>query len=106
MKFRLATLPPHSPATAAPTSLSNKLWATGLAGVSLFFATCALFGYFPGESIGVRMFAQLADRFGAVETGVGTIVVGLVLTTWILMPRPGVATDGGFDRDGGGDGGD
>ena len=87
-------------------SLSNKLWATFFGGSCLFFGTCALFSYFPGESIGVRMFAQLADRFGTVETGVGTLAVGLVLTIWILMSRPGTAVDGGFNGDGGGDGGD
>ncbi|MEM9477762.1 MAG: hypothetical protein AAGA71_20935 [Pseudomonadota bacterium] len=52
------------------------------------------------------MFAQLADRFGAVETGLGTLLVGLILTIWILLSRPGVSTDGGIDCGGGGDGGD
>lgn len=87
-------------------SLSNKFWATFFGGSCLFFGTCALFEYFPGESIGVRMFAQLADRFGAVETGLGTLLVGLILTIWILLSRPGVSTNGGFDCGGGGDGGD
>ena len=87
-------------------SLSNNLWAIGLAGVSFFFGTCALFGYFPGESLCIRMFAQLSDRFGTVETSVGTIVVGLVFAIWTLLSRPGVATDGGLDCDGGGDSGD
>ena len=84
----------------------TKFWATFFVGSCLFFGTCALFEYFPGESIGVRMFAQLADRFGAVETGVGTLAVGLVLTIWILMSRPGTAVDGDIGGDCGGDGGD
>lgn len=52
------------------------------------------------------MFAQLGERFGAIETGLGTLLVGLFLTIWILLSRPGVATDGGFGCDSGGDGGD
>ena len=84
----------------------NKFWATFFGGSCLFFGTSALFGYFPGESIGVVMFAQLADRFGAVETGVGTLAVGLVLTIWILLSPPGTSGDGGFGGDCGGDGGD
>jgi hypothetical protein len=87
-------------------ALSNKIWATFFGGSCLYFGTCALFGYFPGERIGVVMFAQLSERYGALETGVGTIFVGLVLTVWFLLSRPGVATDVGFDCDGGGDGGD
>ena len=87
-------------------SFWNIIWATFFGGSCLVFGTCALFGYFPGESIGVRMFAQLADRFGAVETGVGTLAVGLVLTIWILLSRPGTSTDGGFGWDSDGDGGD
>lgn len=65
-----------------------------------------MFGYFPGESIGIRMFAQLSERFGAFETGLGTILVGLIFAIWTLLSRRGVATDGGFGCDGGGDGGD
>ena len=86
--------------------LSNKIWAAFFAANSLFFGTCALFGYFPGESIGIRMFAQLSERFGAFETGLGTILVGLIFAIWTLLSRPGTATAGAFDYDGGGDGGD
>ncbi|WP_299508533.1 hypothetical protein [uncultured Roseobacter sp.] len=52
------------------------------------------------------MFAQLAERFGAIETGLGTLLVGLILTIWILLSRPGIAHDGGIGCNGGGDGGD
>ena len=82
------------------------IWATFFGGSCLIFGTCALFGYFPGETIGVRMFAQLAERFGSIETGLGTLLVGLILTIWILLSRPGVAHDGGIGWDGEGDGGD
>ncbi len=101
-----ATLPPHVPATTDPMSHANMFWASFFGGNCLFFGTCALFGYFPGESIGVMMFAQLSERFGAIETGLGTISVGVILVIWILLSRPGVATDGGIGCDGGSDGGD
>ena len=100
------SLSPHVPATVVPMYRDNILWATFFGGSCLFFGTCALFGYFPGEKIGVRMFAQLAERFGAIETGLGTIMVGVILVIWILLSRPGVATDGGIGCDGGSDGGD
>ena len=87
-------------------ALNNKIWATFLGGSCLFFGTSAMFGYFPGETIGVRMFAQLAERFGAFETGLGTLVVGLVFTVWTLLSPPVTSADGGFGGDGGGDGGD
>ena len=87
-------------------ALSNKIWATFLGGSCLYFGTCALFGYFPGESIGVVVFAQLAERFGAVETGLGTQLVGLILTIWSLLPSYGGAHDGSLGCDSGGDGGD
>jgi hypothetical protein len=87
-------------------SLANKLWAIGFAAISLFFGTCALFGYFPGESNGITMFAELSERFGSFETGLGTVLVGLILAIWTLFCRSGTASADAFDYDGGGDGGD
>jgi len=87
-------------------SIWNILWAAFFGGSCLIFGTCALFAYFPGESLGVTMFAQLAERFGAVETGLGTLLVGLFLTIGILLSRPGGAHDGGIGFDGGCGGGD
>lgn len=85
----------------------NKFPGYFLGGSALFFGTCALFEYFPGESIGVVMFAQLAERFGAVQTGMWSIVIGLALIIYTRVTRPGDAGgDGGFGGDCGGDGGD
>ena len=87
-------------------SFWHKLPAYFLGGAAVFFGTCALFEYFPGESIGVVMFAQLAERFGAVETGVWSIAVGLALLIYTFVARPGDSGDGGFGDCGGDGGGD
>ncbi len=64
--------------------LTDKIWGTCLAAFSLFYGTCALFGYFPGESLGITMFANLAERFGTAKTGAGSILVGVVAAVWVL----------------------
>jgi len=84
---------------------SNILWATGLFACSLFFGTCSFFEYFPGESIGINLFNDMSEKFGAIETGFGTIVIGTIFAVWTLLSRSEGATDIGLSGDGG-DGGD
>jgi hypothetical protein len=52
------------------------------------------------------MFAELSERFGSFETGLGTVLVGLILAIWALFDRSVTASADAFDYDGGGDGGD
>ncbi len=100
---------------------TNKFWAIGVLGLSLYSGVSVMFGHIPGANSGIGTFEDIAalteyqvERHGPVFTGLFVMVIGLCFAAGCLAGGGGSRDAGSWDigegsscfRDSDGDGDD
>jgi hypothetical protein len=92
---------------------TNKLWAIGVLGLSVYGGVSVMFGHIPGANSGIGTFERIAalaagqvQEHGAIFTGLGLMVIGLVLAALCLIGGEGSPDATTWDSGDCGDGGD
>lgn len=91
---------------------TNKFWAIGVLGLSLYGGVAVMFGHIPGANSGIGTFERIAaltatqvEKHGAIFTGLALMVIGLCVAAACLIGGEG-SPDAGWSDGDCGDGGD
>ncbi len=82
-------------------TLTNRMWATGIALVSTWFGISVMLGFIPGLDSEIGTFARIAaltkmavDEYGRFLAGFGAIVSGMILAALCLVSGKGSPDSG------------